>query len=55
MRLGRAVDAVEAYRTALDFTTPLEDQNRIWCDLALAYVAANRMNEAVDAFAPKRA
>ena len=51
MRLGRAVDAVEAYRTALDFTTPLEDQNRIWCDLALAYVAANRMSEAVDAFA----
>lgn len=51
MRLGRPVDAVEAYRTALDFTTPLEDQNKIWCDLALAYVAANRMNEAVDAFA----
>ena len=50
MRLNRAVDAVEAYRTALDFTTPLEDQNKIWCDLALAYVAANRMNEAVDAF-----
>ncbi|WP_455139738.1 tetratricopeptide repeat protein [Thermophilibacter sp.] len=51
MRLGRPVDAVEAYRTALDFTGPLESQNRIWCDLALAYVAANRMNEAVDAFA----
>ena len=51
MRLGRSVDAVEAYRTALDFTTPLEDQNAIWCDLALAYVSANRMNEAVDAFA----
>ena len=51
MRLGRAVDAVEAYRTALDFTTPLEDQNKIWCDLALAYVSANRMSEAVDAFA----
>ena len=51
MRLGRSVDAVEAYRTALDFTTPLESQNQIWCDLALAYVAANRMNEAVDAFA----
>lgn len=50
MRLGRAVDAVEAYRTALDFTTPLESQNQIWCDLGLAYVAANRMNEAVDAF-----
>lgn len=51
MRLGRPVDAVEAYRTALDFTTPLESQNQIWCDLGLAYVAANRMNEAVDAFA----
>ena len=50
MRLNRAVDAVEAYRTALDFTNPLEDQNKIWCDLALAYVAANRMSEAVDAF-----
>lgn len=50
MRLGRAVDAVEAYRTALDFTTPLESQSRIWCDLGLAYVAANRMSEAVDAF-----
>ena len=51
MRLGRAVDAVEAYRTALDFTTPLESQNKIWSDLGLAYVAANRMSEAVDAFA----
>lgn len=50
MRLGRAVDAVEAYRTALDFTTPLESQGKIWCDLGLAYVAANRMSEAVDAF-----
>lgn len=51
LRLGRAVDAVEAYRTALDFTTPLESQAQIWCDLGLAYVAANRMSEAVDAFA----
>ena len=50
MRLGRAVDAVEAYRTALDFTTPLESQSQVWCDLGLAYVAANRMSEAVDAF-----
>ena len=50
MRLGRPVDAVEAYRTALDFTTPLESQNQIWRDLGLAYVAANRMSEAVDAF-----
>ena len=50
MDLGRPVDAVEAYRTALDFSTPMESQNAIWSDLGLAYVAANRMNEAVDAF-----
>ncbi len=50
MRLGRPADAVEAFRTALDFTNPLESQHRIWCDLGLAYVAANRMPEAVDAF-----
>lgn len=50
MRLGRPVDAVEAYRTALDFSTPLESQNQIYCDLGLAYVASNRMSEAVDAF-----
>ncbi len=50
MRLGRPVDAVEAYRTALDFTTPLESQSKVYCDLGLAYVAANRMPEAVDAF-----
>lgn len=51
MRLGRPVDAVEAYRTALDFTTPLESQSQVYSDLGLAYVAANRMPEAVDAFA----
>lgn len=50
MQMGRAVDAVEAYRTALDFTTPAESQNEIYGDLGLAYVAANRMTEAVDAF-----
>lgn len=50
MRLSRPLDAVEAYRTALDFVTPTEDQHQIWCYLALAYVAANRMHEAVDAF-----
>ena len=43
-------DAVEAYRTALDFSTSLANQNAIYGDLALAYVAANRMSEAVDAF-----
>lgn len=50
MRLGRPVDAVEAYRTALDFSTTAESQNVVYRDLALAYVAVNRMPEAVDAF-----
>lgn len=50
MQMGRAVDAVEAYRTALDFSSPQSSQNAIYGDLGLAYVAANRMAEAVDAF-----
>lgn len=50
MQMGRPIDAVEAYRTALDFTSPLSDQNQIYADLGLAYVASNRMAEAVDAF-----
>lgn len=50
MQMGRAVDAVEAYRTALDFSSPQNSQNAIYGDLGLAYVAANRMTEAVDAF-----
>ncbi len=49
MELGRPADAVESYRTALDFSTD-GNQNAIYCDLALAYVATNRMTEAVDAF-----
>ena len=51
MLLTRYVDAIEAYRTALDFSSPANDQNAVYSDLGLAYVAANRMNEAVDAFA----
>lgn len=50
MQMGRAIDAVEAYRTALDFSAPLASQNATYAELALAYVAANRMGEAVDAF-----
>ncbi|MBR3315967.1 MAG: tetratricopeptide repeat protein [Atopobiaceae bacterium] len=50
MDLGRPSDAVESYRTALDFSTDLRTQSATYCDLALAYVAANRMTEAVDAF-----
>ncbi len=51
MKLGRPVDAVEAFRTALDFSTPLESQNKIFASLGSAYVAANRMSEAIDAYA----
>lgn len=51
MLLTRYIDAIEAYRTALDFSSPANDQNAVYSDLGLAYVAANRMNEAVDAFA----
>lgn len=50
LQLGRPVDAVEAYRTALDFSTPAESQDAIYAELGNAYVAANRMPEAVDAF-----
>lgn len=50
MELGRPADAVESYRTALDFSSEVRAQNAIYCDLALAYVATNRMAEAVDAF-----
>ncbi|MGN0055198.1 MAG: tetratricopeptide repeat protein [Atopobiaceae bacterium] len=50
MELSRPVDAIEAYRTALDFSSSVHSQNAIYCELALAYVAANRMSEAVDAF-----
>ncbi len=50
MKMNRAVDAVEAYRTALDFSTPLESQNAIYEDLGMAYAAANRWSEAVDSF-----
>lgn len=50
MKMGRAVDAIEAYRTGLDFATPADDQNAIYASMGLAYVAANRLPEAADAF-----
>ena len=51
MQLGRSVDAIEAYRTALDFSTPTANQGSLFADLGTAYVAANRMSEAIDSFA----
>lgn len=50
MKLGRPVDAIEALRTALDFSMPTANQSAIYASLGSAYVAANRMNEAVDSF-----
>lgn len=50
MFMGRPLDAVEALRTALDFSTPQESQNAIYASLGAAYVAANKMSEAVDAY-----
>jgi tetratricopeptide (TPR) repeat protein len=50
MELGRPIDAVEAYRTALDFSTPAINQAAIYAQLGSAFVASNRMSEALDAF-----
>lgn len=50
MDLGRPIDAVEAFRTALDFSVPAAGQNAIYAQLGSAFVAASRMQEALDAF-----
>lgn len=50
MGLGRPIDAIEAYRTALDFSTEAASQAEIYAELGQSFVAANRMQEALDAF-----
>lgn len=50
MELGRPLDAVEAFRTALDFSSPRTSQASIYASLGEAFVASNRMQEALDAF-----
>lgn len=50
MELGRPLDAVEAFRTALDFSSPRTSQSSIYAALGEAFVASNRMQEALDAF-----
>lgn len=50
MALGRPIDAIEAYRTALDFSTESASQAQIYAELGQSFVAANRMQEALDAF-----
>ena len=48
--LQRPEDAIESYRTALDFASPRDDTRAISAGLGQAYVAANRFSDAVDAF-----
>lgn len=48
--LQRPEDAIESYRTALDFAGPRDDARAISAGLGQAYVAANRFSDAVDAF-----
>ena len=50
MQLKRPADAAEAYRTALDFSRSDEERNVLNANLGQAYVASNRMIEAVAAF-----
>ena len=50
VQLRRPADAAEAYRTALDFSQDANERNMIQSNLGQAYVASNRMAEAVQAF-----
>ena len=50
IKLGRPGDAVESYRTALDFAGPRDDTRAINAGLGQALLAANRPSDAVDAF-----
>ncbi len=50
MQLRRPADAAEAYRTALDFSTSDEERDLLNANLGQAFVASNRMLEAVQAF-----
>ena len=48
--LDRPEDAIESYRSALDFAGPRDDVRAINASLGEAAVAANRLTEASDAF-----
>ena len=50
IKLGRPEDAVETYRTALDFAGPRDDSRAINAGLGQALSAAGRPSEALDAF-----
>ncbi len=55
MQLSRPLDAIEAYRTALDFSAPEADQSSVYALLGDAYSAANRTHEAIDAYTQAQA
>ena len=50
LKLGRPEDAVETYRTALDFAGPRDDSRAINAGMGQALAAAGRPSEALDAF-----
>lgn len=50
VQMRRPEDAASAYRTALDFSQDANERNMILSNLGQAYVAANRMVEAVQSF-----
>lgn len=50
VQMRRPEDAASAYRTALDFSQDANERNMILSNLGQAYVASNRMLEAVQAF-----
>ena len=50
MQMRRPADAAEAYRTAVDFASNPQERSLIFANLGQAYVATNRMVEAVSAF-----
>lgn len=50
MQLKRPGDAVEAYRAALDVSPSAMERNIIFAQLGQAYVAVNRMDEALSSF-----
>ncbi len=50
VQMRRPEDAASAYRTALDFSQDLDERDMILSNLGQAYVASNRMVEAVKAF-----
>ena len=50
LKLNRPEDAVETYRTALDFAGPRDDSRAINAGMGQALAAAGRPSEALDAF-----